>query len=120
MAFAICITAYKPDEHCLFTVCKVVVSGKPAKNQAILAVPGPAPGYKTLPMQMSSTSLGSTPTLETTSLRTGVSIASGGVSFYAPLLALVIAVLAIETMTTSSSLLGTVFPALKVTYSTEK
>jgi hypothetical protein len=54
------------------------------------------------------------PAYFTTACNTGTSIDSGAVSFYAPLLAFVIAVLAIPTMTTSSSpLLGT-FSRLKV------
>jgi len=36
-----------------------VVSGNPAKNSAILDVIAPAPGFDTLPTQMSSTNLGS-------------------------------------------------------------
>jgi hypothetical protein len=41
-----------------------------------------------------------------TSSKTGLSIDSGAVSLYGPFLALVIAVLAKETITTSSSLFG--------------
>ena len=96
----------------------MVVSGNPAKNIAILEVVGPAPGCKTLPMQMSSTSLCGIPAFFTTSSSTGLNMASGGVSFYGPLLAFVIAVLAIATMTTSSSLFGNTFPALRVAFGT--
>lgn len=82
----------------------MVVSGKPAKNIPILEVAAPAPGCSTLPTQMSSTSFGSKSAYWTTALSTGSSMASGGVSFWGPLFALVIAVLAIPTMTMSSSL----------------
>lgn len=51
-----------------------------------------------------------------TSYKTCLSIVSGAVSFYGPFLALVIAVLAKETMTTSSSLLGPTFLAFNDGY----
>jgi hypothetical protein len=54
------------------------------------------------------------PAYLTTAYNTGVNIASGGVSFCAPLFALVMAVLAIPTMTTSSSALAYTLPRLKV------
>jgi len=54
------------------------------------------------------------PACFTTAYKTGTSIDSGAVSFWAPLLALVIAVLAIPTMTTSSSPLAGTFSRLKV------
>jgi len=48
-----------------------------------------------------------------TSYKTGLSIDSGGVSFYGPFFALVIAVLANDTITTSSSLFGPTYLELK-------
>lgn len=108
------ITACNPEEHCLFNTYNVDVSGNPAKNYAILAVLAPDPFYKTFPMQISSTFLGSIPVCLTTSFNTVASIISGGVSFYAPLFDLVIAVLAIPTITTSSSLGAVKLPAFIV------
>ncbi len=110
MALAMVITAYSPEEHCLLTTYRVVVSGNPAKNMPILAVAAPEPDYKQLPTQMSSTSLGFKSACWTTALKTGSNMASGGVSFWGPLFALVMAVLAIPTMTISSSLWADVFP----------
>ena len=52
-------TASNPLEQKRLTVTKVVVSGMPAKNPAILEVMAPAPGWLTLPTTMSSMSLGS-------------------------------------------------------------
>ena len=84
---------------------------------AILAVEEPAPLYNTFPMQISSTIalLKLVPAYYATASRTGLSIASGPVSFYGPFLALVIAVLAIPIITISSSRLGASFlPLLKL------
>jgi len=59
MAFAMFITAFRPEEQSLFELDNVVVSGNPARNVAILATIAPEPGYSTFPMHTSSTSLGS-------------------------------------------------------------
>jgi hypothetical protein len=68
-------------------------------------------------MHISSTNFGSILfAFFRTSPKTGANIASGGVSAYGPLLALVIAVLAIETRTTSSSFFGPTALALKEGY----
>src|SRR5450830_1640475 len=65
-------------------------------------------------MQTSWMYLGSMPDLEMTAWRTGFNIDSGAVSFCAPFFALVMAVLAKETMTTSSSAAGLMVLALNV------
>lgn len=99
-------TASNPLEQKRLTVTKVVVSGMPAKNPAILDVMAPAPGWLTLPTTMSSMSLGSTLVLSISPFKAVANKTSGAVSLSPPLLALVNGVLTAPQITTSLGLLG--------------
>jgi hypothetical protein len=44
IALAMFMTAYKPEEHYLFTAARLAVSGMFAKNYPILEVVAPEPG----------------------------------------------------------------------------
>lgn len=104
IALAIVITDYNPEEQNLLIEERQVVSGKPAKNIAIRPGIAPAPPFETFPKHTSLISFGSMLACLTTAYNTGTSMPSIGVSFCGPLLALVMAVLAMPIMTTSSSL----------------
>ena len=111
---AIEATAYNPDEQSLLIAYWGVVCGIPARNWAALVEAVPAPPCRTLPTQSSWIIAGSeTLPFFKQSLRTGFNIASGAVWHYGPFLALVMAVLANETITTSLSSLAPTLPALK-------
>jgi hypothetical protein len=91
-----------PEEQRRLMVTMEVVSGKPARNMAMRWGIYPAPDCRLLPTAMSSTSLGSSLALATTSLRAAASMTYGAVSLRAPRLALVMGVRTAEQMTTSS------------------
>ena len=93
---------YNPDEQSLLTIITDVVSGKPAKNWAILDVIYPPPGWRLLPTAISWTNLGSSLALSQAPLNAYDSKYYGAVSLKAPFLALVKGVLTAEQITTSS------------------
>jgi hypothetical protein len=81
MALAIVMTDCSPDEQNLLIEERVVVSGIPARNIAILETIAPAPPFETFPTHTSLISLGSMLACLTTAYKTGTSMASIGVSF---------------------------------------
>jgi hypothetical protein len=91
-----------PDEQSLLIATIGVVSGKSARNIAILFVIYPAPGWRLFPIAMSWTSFGSILALSAAALKTQDNINYGAVSLKCPFFALVMAVRTAEQMTTSS------------------
>jgi len=102
---AIVAHASKPEEQSLLTIMTEVVSGKPAKNWAILEVISPPPGCKLFPTAMSWTCLGSSFALSQAALNANESKYYGAVSLKSPFLAFCKGVLTAEQMTTSSGFL---------------
>lgn len=100
---AIIAQASNPLEQSLFIDTIVVVSGKPARNAAILCGISPAPDCKLFPTQISSTFLGSILVLSKIALNTGTKRPSHEVSLSPPFFALVNGVLKAAQMTTSSA-----------------
>lgn len=66
MALAIVITDWRPDEQNLLIEDRVVVSGNPAINIAILDTIAAAPPFDTFPTHTSLINLGSIPLYFTT------------------------------------------------------
>ena len=79
--FVMLMTAYRPDEHYLLTVKRVVVSGIQAINYAILDGWAHEPKANTFLIQISSTIFGSITAFFSAASKTGFNTGSIGVSF---------------------------------------